>query len=93
MVSGLINVTDNALEEMGRLLAAKVDWPGACLRVLDRGDGKYGLGIDIRKPEDKYIDYENMVLLVVEPELADSLSHIVLDVDETPDGRVLVISE
>lgn len=88
----MINVTENALEELGRLLTSKVDWPGACLRVLDRGNGKYGLGIDIKKPEDRYINYQDSVLLVVEPKLADSLSHIVLDVDETPDGKVLVIS-
>ena len=78
---------------MKRLLANKVDWPGARLRLVDRGQGKLGLGIDIEAPEDQVVDYEGEKLLIVEPELASNLKRITLDVDDTPDGVELVICE
>ena len=89
----MIDITEHAKEELNRLLIAKVDWPGALLRLIDRGKGKLGLGIDIQKPGDEVIEYESKRLLLVEPTLASSLEDITLDVDDTPDGPELVIIE
>ena len=89
----MIDITEHAKEELNRLLIAKVDWPGALLRLLDRGKGKLGLGIDIQKPGDEVIEYEGKRLLLVEATLAASLEDITLDVDNTPDGTELVIIE
>lgn len=75
------------------MLNAKVDWPGALLRLIDRGQGKLGLGIDIQKPNDLIIDYQGKRLMLVESMLADQLAGITLDVDDTPDGPELVIIE
>jgi Fe-S cluster assembly iron-binding protein IscA len=92
-VKTMINVTERAKKELKRLLINNVDWPGARLRLMDRGQGKLGLGIDIEAPEDHVIEYEGTKLLLVEPRLATSLRQITLDVDDTPDGPELVISE
>jgi Fe-S cluster assembly iron-binding protein IscA len=89
----MIDITEHAKEELNRLLIAKVDWPGALLRLLDRGKGKLGLGIDIQKPGDEVIEYEGKRLLLVEATLAANLEDITLDVDNTPDGTELVIIE
>jgi hypothetical protein len=89
----MIDITEHAKQELIRLLNAKVDWPGALLRLIDRGQGKLGLGIDIQKPDDLVIDYEGKRLMLVESALADNLADITLDVDDTPDGPELVLIE
>jgi Fe-S cluster assembly iron-binding protein IscA len=89
----MVNVTKRAKQELKRLLAAKVDWPGARLRLVARGQGKLGLGIDIEAPGDEAVEYEGMKVLIVEPGLAFGLGHITLDVDDTPGGPEIVIVE
>jgi hypothetical protein len=89
----MIDITKHAKEELSRLLNAKVDWPGALLRLIDRGQGKLGLGIDIQKPDDVVINHAGKRLMLVESGLAGKLSDITLDVDDTPDGPELVIIE
>ncbi len=89
----MIEITEHAKQELHRLLINKVDWPGALLRLIDRGKGKLGLGIDIQKPDDLVIEYDSRKLILVESELAEHLADITLDVDDTPDGPELVIIE
>ena len=89
----MINITERAKQELSRILARKVDWPGARLRLLSRKEGKLGLGVDIEAPGDHIIEHEGVKILVVSAELAEKLQGITLDVDDTPDGVELVISE
>ena len=89
----MIEITEHAKDELYRLLNAKVDWPGALLRLIDRGQGKLGLGIDIQKPDDMVVEHEGKRLMLVENALASNLGGITLDVDSTPDGPELVIIE
>jgi Fe-S cluster assembly iron-binding protein IscA len=86
----MINVTEKAKKELIKILAKKVDWPEARLRLMDRGQGKLGLGIDIEAPGDHIVEYEGIKILLVEPELANN-HEVTLDVDETPEGTELVI--
>jgi Fe-S cluster assembly iron-binding protein IscA len=88
----MINITKRAKHELRKILAKKVDWPGARLRLMDRGQGKLGLGIDIEAPGDHIVKYEGIKLLVVEPELAQNLKGVTLDVDDTRQGPELVIA-
>ena len=89
----MINVTERAKQELKRLLTAKVDWPGARLRLIDRGQGQLGLGIDIEAHGDEVVEYEGMKVLIVAPGLAFNLKQTTLDVDETIGGAELVICE
>ena len=89
----MINVTKRAKQELSKILSKKVDWPGARLRLMDRSQGKLGLGIDLEAPGDHIVEYEGMKVLIVEPVLARNLRGITLDVDDTPEGAQLVISE
>ena len=38
----MVNVTERAKQELKKLLARKVDWPEARLRLMDRGKGIIG---------------------------------------------------
>ncbi len=89
----MINVTERAKQELKRLLYQKVDWPEARLRLMDRGQGILGLGIDIELPGDQVVEYKGIRVLNVEPELAAKIKGITLDVDDTPQGTELVIDE
>jgi Fe-S cluster assembly iron-binding protein IscA len=89
----MITITERAKQELSKPLAEKVDWPGARLRLIDRGQGKLGLGVDIEAPGDRIVEYEGRKVLIVEPELAKSVQGVTLDVDDTPEGTELVVSE
>ena len=89
----MLQITEDAKAELKRLLEAKGDWPGARLRLLERSSGALGLGIDIASAGDKVVEYEGDGLMVIDGSLADRLEKVLLDVDTTEDGIVLVISE
>ena len=88
----MVSVTEGARKELKRMLSEKVDWPGARMRLVDRGQGNIGLGIDIEVPGDHVVEYEGKKVLIIEPELATNLKGITLDVDDTPLGAELVLS-
>lgn len=89
----MISVTENAKQELKRLLDVSVDWPGARLRLIDRGHDVLGIGIDIKAADDVEIECDGDVVMVIDPELASCPKLIILDVDDTPEGPELVISE
>jgi len=88
----MLVVTEQARDELKKLLTAKVDWPGARLRLMDRGGGKLGLGIDVETPGDIILEHEGTRLLLVEAGLASRLDGVTLDVDSGAGGAGLVIS-
>jgi Fe-S cluster assembly iron-binding protein IscA len=88
----MIQVTEQAKQELKRLYDTNVDWSGAFLRLMDRGQGKLGLGIDIEAQGDQAMEYEGTKVLIVEPGLASKLEKVTLDIDATPTGPELIIS-
>ena len=89
----MIIVTEKAKEELKKLLDSSVDWPGARLRLLDRGEGRLGLGIDIESNNDEVVEYRGEKLLLVETGLATRLERVTLDVEEKADTPELVICQ
>ncbi|MFC1957993.1 hypothetical protein ACFLVQ_00290 [Chloroflexota bacterium] len=89
----MINISERAKQELRKLLSQKVDWPEARLRLMDRGQGILGLGIDIELPGDRVVEYQGVSVLNVEPGLAARVKGVTLDVDDTPQGAELVICE
>jgi len=87
----MMNITGRARQELDRILSANVDMPQARLRLLDRGQGQLGLGIDIEMPGDEIVEHDGSSVLVVEHGLAISLKGVTIDVDDTPGGPELVI--
>ena len=90
----MIGVTERAKEELKKILANKVDYPGAGLRLTDSTDsGHLALKIDVEAPGDQVVKHEGSKVLLVEERLSTSLDGIVLDVEDTPDGPQLVVSD
>ena len=88
----MLTVTEQARDELKKLLAAKVDWPGARLRLMDRGEGRLGLGVDIESPGDIVLEHRGAKLLLIEAGLASKLEDVTLDVESAGSGAELVIS-
>ena len=89
----MINITERARKELKRILSSKVDYSCGRLRLVDRGQGNLGLGIDIELPGDEVVEYEGSGLLVVEHELAASLEGVILDVEDIGKCTQLVLFE
>jgi len=89
----MIDVTARARQELRRILSEKVDMPQARLRLIARGQGKLGLGIDIEMPGDQVVEHEGSRVLLVEDSLANSIEGVTLDVEDTAKGSQLVICE
>lgn len=87
----MINITEQAKQMLKKILNANVDFPEGRLRVMDRGQGKLGLGIDIEMPEDELVKYEGSTILVIEREFAVNLKGITLDVEDNGKGSELII--
>jgi len=87
----VINITERAKQMLKKILNANVDFPEGRLRVMDRGQGKLGLGIDIEMPDDELVKYEGSTILVIEREFAVNLKGITLDIEDSGKGPELII--
>lgn len=87
----MINVTEQAKQALKRILTVHVDLPEGRLRLMDRGQGKLGLGVDIEMPGDELVKYDGSTVLVVERGLATNLKGVTLDVEDGVKGSELVI--
>ena len=89
----MINITERAKQELSKILYEKVDWPEARLRLMDRGQGNLGLGVDLEAPGDQIVEFEGKKVLICEDGLATRLKGITIDVDDTSEGTKLVLCE
>jgi len=89
----MINITRRARQELERILSTNVDMPQARLRLIERGQGKLGLGIDIEMPGDELVTHDGSAVLVVEHKLSASLEGVTLDAEGTDEGTQLIIYE
>ncbi len=88
----MINITERAKQALKRILTAQLDLSQGRLRLMDRGQGKLGLGVDIEMPGDELVKYDGSTVLVVERGLAANLKGVTLDVEDSVKGSELVIS-
>ncbi len=87
----MVTVTENAKKELKKILLNYTDMSQARLRLVNRDDGEFGLGMDIEMPGDRCVEYDGIAILVVEEKLAENLTGVTIDVDTTPNGSELVI--
>ena len=87
----MINITERAKQVLKRILVANIDLSQGRLRLMDRGQGKLGLGVDIEMPGDELVKYDGSTVLVVERGLAANLKGVTLDVEDSGNGSKLVI--
>jgi Fe-S cluster assembly iron-binding protein IscA len=89
----VINVTQRAGKELMKILNSHVDNWYARLRLVSRGEGRIGLGIDIEMPGDEVVECEGTRVLVVARELAASLDGVTIDAEDDGDYPQFVLLE
>jgi len=89
----MVGVTKAGLSELKKILDEHTDNDQAGLRLTADQSGTLGLIIDVETAEDHVLEHEGSKLLIIEQNLATSLEGITIDVDETPDGRRLVMTK
>jgi len=87
----MIKITERAKQVLKKILNAHVDLPQGRLRLMDRGQGKLGLGIDIEMPGDELVKHDGSTVLVIERGLITNLNGVILDVEDSAKGSGLVI--
>ncbi len=89
----MINVTQRAGKELRKILDSHVDNWYARLRLVSRGKGRIGLGIDIKMPDDEVVECEGTDVLVVAKELATNLDGVTIDIEEDGGSPQFVLLE
>jgi len=89
----MIGVTERAKSALKEILTSKVDNPQACFRLQADDQGQIGIIIDIEMPGDKTVEHEGSTLLVAEQQLAESMNHLAIDIDDSSEGSHLIITE
>lgn len=90
----MLVVTEDAKNELKKILSGKVDHPLAGLRLV-RGEqpGNFGLTVDIELPGDQVIEYKGSKVLLVDGELSHTLHGNILDIESTAGGKSFVVLE
>ena len=87
----MINITQRAKKALKKILTSHVDLPEGRLRLMDRGQGNLGLGVDIEMPGDKVVLCDGLPVLIIERGLVANLKEVTLDVEDSVKGSELVI--
>jgi len=88
----MVSVTKAGEGELKRILNKHTNDPKSGLRLTKDQSGELVLTIDGATGGDEVLEREGLKLLIVEPGLSATLEGITIDVDETLDGRRLVIT-
>jgi len=89
----MIYVTNDAMEELERLLTASDKISGDSFRIVEKAGGMLALVNDTMNPEDQKVEHDGKVLVVAGPGLTSDYKNISIDSYKTSEGSRLVISE
>ena len=86
----MVTITENAKEELKRVLETKSLEAGKCLRLavppVWTGEGDFGIVIDAEGEGDQAVDHQGLTVLLMDSALAEQLPSAVLDFKESPQG-------
>ncbi len=86
----MLTVTDKAAQYFRETLK-KESAPGAC-RIV-KGEKGYRFILDEAKEGDQVFEHEGENYLLLDTELGEALSNATVDVQESPEGTRLILSE
>jgi len=90
----MVIVTEDAKNELKKILSEKVDHPLASIRLLIGAQpDNFGLSIDIEVPGDQVVEHDGSKVLLIDGELSERLDGDILDVEDTASGKSFVVLE
>jgi len=85
-------VTDEAKSKLKETLQANTDDPEFCLRLAMKSASEFGLVLDKEAEGDEIIEHEESKVLLIGKEMTEAVDNLTLDVQDTPEGKQLVLS-
>jgi Fe-S cluster assembly iron-binding protein IscA len=89
----MIVITEQARAELKKLLTDNQAEDGALLRLTASDEGQLGLVIDSEQAGDDTVEYEGAKVFAIESKLAGRLDGVTLDVEDTPEGPMLMLRQ
>ena len=89
----MIEVTDGARVELKKLLSENSSEADALLRLTANEEGQLGLVLGREQPGDNVVEHDGTKVFAIEGGLAGHLNGVTLDVEETPEGPVLMLRQ
>jgi Fe-S cluster assembly iron-binding protein IscA len=88
----MLKVTEEAKQELKKILAEKVDNPLAGIRLMSSGKpDNYDLAIDVEMPGDQVVEHKGTKVLLVSQDLSDHLDGHTLDIEDNARGKSFVV--
>jgi len=87
----MLEVSERAREALKQALDANSSDAEQGLRLTITGPDQLGLGIDVERPGDHIFEHEGAKVLMVDEKMADMVSEMSLDVQETDAGPTLML--
>jgi Fe-S cluster assembly iron-binding protein IscA len=88
----MLKVTEEAKQELKKILAEKVDNPLAGVRLMSSGKpDNYDLAIDVEMPGDQVVEHKGAKVLLVAQDLSDHLDGHTLDIEDNARGKSFVV--
>jgi Fe-S cluster assembly iron-binding protein IscA len=88
----MITVTTEAAEVLATRVEVETTDPEETFRLVPAGSEQLGLTIDRMKEGDQVVEHEGVKVLLVGSELAEALDGLVIDCEDTSEGRRLIVS-
>lgn len=82
----MLKVTQEAAQEMKKVLQSKRIPRGSCLRLAKKSTQGLGFYVDIERPDDQVVFCGETKVLVLSDELSSVLKGVVMDVEATKKG-------
>jgi len=88
----MVTVTEAAREELLLILESSgAQEPGVGLRMVPDQQGNIGLVLDTEKEDDQVVEHEGARVLLVDGEVSRALKGWIVDYQDHPEGRRLVV--
>jgi len=88
----MLTVTDKAVQYLRETLSRKEEGTPTAFRIANTEEG-YQLTLDEAKEGDQVLEHEGENYLLLDTEVGEALSNATLDVQESPQGPRLALSE
>lgn len=88
----MLKVTDRAKEELAYARGAYALAPEQAFRIVAGPDNELGFEVDVQRPGDQVVEHDGVVVLLLDPILAEGLEGRTLDAEETDQGVTFTLA-
>ena len=89
----MVNVTERARDKLKTLLQSEIDDSSVGLRLETTSPGEFAVFPDRAGPDDQVVVHEGAVVLLVDPQVAETIGDTTIDCEEDQSGEHFVIKK